>query len=176
MQLFGTLQDITERQEIITRLQNSDALYKQAQAMSHIGNWTWDRSTNEVIWSEETYRIYDVPYNENEKLSLEFARSFRHPDDRAYVAEMIDKVLSTGQRCEYQYRIVTETGKTKILNAITEPLTDSTGKAQKVIGTVQDITDKVLIERQVKANEEFIKKIADTAPSIIKTYNINKCK
>ena len=173
VQLFGTLQDITERQEIITRLQNSDALYKQAQAMSHIGNWTWDRSTNEVIWSEETYRIYDVPYNENEKLSLEFARSFRHPDDRAYVAEMIDKVLSTGQRCEYQYRIVTETGKTKILNAITEPLTDSTGKAQKVIGTVQDITDKVLIERQVKANEEFIKKIADTAPSIITTYNIN---
>lgn len=171
--LHGTLQDVTERERFITRLQNSEALYKHAQAMSHIGNWTWDLATGEVTWSDELFRIYDTPNLTNGKVDLASATAFRHPEDREFVASMVQQVLDTKKQHEYRYRIVTPQGKTKVLQGITEPILDTRGKVLKVIGTVQDVTEDVLISEQIKANEEFITKIADTAPSIITTYNIN---
>jgi PAS domain S-box-containing protein len=173
IELFGTLQDVTEKQEFINKLQDSEALYKQAQAMSHVGNWIWDPTTGEVTWSDELFSIYDVPFNEGARFDVEYATSFRHPEDDAYVSEMIQKVIDTRTQQVYRYRIISNKGEIKIMDAITEPILDANGKLQKVIGTIQDITEKVLIEQQANKDREFIEKIADTAPSIITTYNIN---
>jgi PAS domain S-box-containing protein len=170
---IGTAQDVTEKQNLIDRLQDSDARFKQAQAMSHIGSWTWDLATDEVIWTEELFRIYDADYVEGGKIDLAYATSFRHPEDKSYVASMIDKVIKGKTQHQYQYRIISSTGRTKILQGITEPIMDESGRIQKIIGTVQDVTDKVMAEQQIKTSREFINKIANTAPSIITTYNIN---
>src|SRR5690606_15860029 len=58
--MLGTLQDVTERQTLLEQLQESDKLYKQAQAISHVGNWTWDIVNNTISWSDELYRIFGL--------------------------------------------------------------------------------------------------------------------
>src|SRR6201982_636182 len=66
-EIFGTCQDITERkraeeelQVLSQDLQESKAWLEEAQRVAHIGYWVWDLETNQVIWSEETYRIFGL--------------------------------------------------------------------------------------------------------------------
>ena len=56
--LVGTAQDATERQALMQNLLQSELLYKQAQAIAHIGNWTYIFSDKKMAWSDELYRIY----------------------------------------------------------------------------------------------------------------------
>ncbi|MEJ7912725.1 MAG: PAS domain-containing protein, partial [Chitinophagaceae bacterium] len=57
--LVGTVQDVTERHGLLRQLLESEKLYKQAQALAHLGNWTLDFRTGEYILSDEMYRIYE---------------------------------------------------------------------------------------------------------------------
>ncbi|MEJ0057259.1 MAG: hypothetical protein WDN75_17355 [Bacteroidota bacterium] len=50
VKLVGTIMDVTERSKIIDQLRQSEQLHKQAQALTHIGNWSWDIDNNLVNW------------------------------------------------------------------------------------------------------------------------------
>ena len=55
---YDTSEEVTEKEELISRLLESKDLYKQAQSIAHVGNWAWDVKENKVTWSEELYRIF----------------------------------------------------------------------------------------------------------------------
>jgi len=170
--MFGTVQDITEKQELIERLQYSDALYKQAQTLSHIGNWTWDIDTNNVIWTDELHNIYELPKDDN-KITLESATSLHHPDDAKKMEKCLRAVLKTHDPCDYYYRIITTTGETKILYTRCEFIEGNGGKGNKIFATVQDVTEQKLAEKKLQEYKDFIEKITDVTPSVIAAYNIN---
>lgn len=170
--MTGTCQDITDMQLLIERLQESESIYKQAQAMSQMGSWTWDLKSDEVNWTEEMYAIYDLDKT-NTKVTWETIIQYRHNEDIQTAKEHLQELLDTGVSQNFNYRIITAKGKHKILHAIKELIRDNDGRAVKVIGTVQDITEQKIAERQLRESQEFIQKIADTAPSIIASYNVN---
>ena len=170
--MFGTVQDITEKQELIEQLQYSDALYKQAQTLSHIGNWTWELDTNNVIWTDELHNIYELP-KENNKITLEIATSLRHPDDVEKMERCLRHVLKAHDACDYYYRIITRTGTTKVLYTRCEFIEGPGGKGNKIFATVQDVTEQKLAEKKLQEYKDFIEKITDVTPSVIAAYNIN---
>lgn len=169
--MTGTCQDITERQTLIEKLQDSESLHKQAQTMTKMGSWTWDLKTDKVSWTDEMYAIYEI--EKDTPVSRKYMVSFQHPDDRHTVEEGLQALVETTIVQDFNYRIVTGKGNIKILHAIKELVRDENGLPVKVIGTTQDITEQKIAERQLRENREFIQKIADTAPSIIASYNIN---
>lgn len=169
--MVGTLQDVTERQNLIDRLKQNKELYKQAQALTHIGNWTWDVGTNAITWSDELYRIYGlVPQSE----TVHFERFIEmvHPDDRERVAGTVKKSLETGIGNEFYHRILLPDGTEKTLHAIGEVELDKNGRVIKMFGTGQDVTIQKNTERDLEEKQTFIRKIADITPSIITAYNI----
>lgn len=167
--LRGTLMDVTERHHIIERLQRSDDLYKQAQAMTHIGNYTYDLKTEKYNWTEELYRIYGL--NPLIELTLENINELHHFEDQERIADYMERLIATRQPQEIYYRIVMDDGSIKFLHAKGEVLTDDEGKAYKIFGTVQDVTIQKLFELRLEENQNFIQKVADAAPSIIHVYN-----
>ena len=65
LEYVGVVTDITERKradeerEALSRgLQESKARLEEAQSVAHVGYWDWDLETGEIIWSDETYRIF----------------------------------------------------------------------------------------------------------------------
>ncbi|MEJ7769563.1 MAG: PAS domain-containing protein [Chitinophagaceae bacterium] len=164
--LLGTAQDVTDRQQLIQRLQQSDDLYKQAQALTHIGNWTWDIALNKLTWSEELYRIFklDVPSG---GITFEKYFSYVHPEDKALVT------LHIKEPHDLYYRIVLHDGSIKTIHGKGEVLLDETGNTCKMLGTSQDVTEEKMVEKELRENRNFIQKIADAIPSIITSYNIN---
>jgi PAS domain S-box-containing protein len=166
----GTVMNVTERHHMIQKLQRSEALYKQAQAMSHIGNWSRDLVTDKMLWSDELYRIYGlVPGSELKRDQL---RAYSLPEDAEKISEHINRTLETLEPFDFNYRIKLADGTIKILHAKGEALAEN-GKAYKLIGTLQDITEQQHVEEELVENREFIKKIANTTPSLIASYNIN---
>lgn len=164
--LVGTAQDVTERQQLIERLQQSDGLYKQAQALTHIGNWVWDLASNRLTWSDELYRIFGLDV-QSEDISLERYLSLVHPADKELINQYVHKPH------DLYYRIVLPNGNVKILHGKAEVILTKDGNPYKMIGTSQDVTEEKMIEKQLRDNQNFIQKIADAAPSIIASYNIN---
>jgi PAS domain S-box-containing protein len=172
MKVVGTLQDVTEKQLMLEQLQKSDELYKQAQAMSHIGNWEWDIRNDKINWSDELYRIYGVDKTQGE-INFERYSSLLHPEDKHKMQETIQNCIAHHQSYEIYHRIILDSGDTRWVYGKGDIIVDDKGEAIKLYGTAQDVTKQKLIEKQLNDNREFIQKIADTSPSLIASYNVN---
>jgi PAS domain S-box-containing protein len=164
--------DVTEKQNIVRRLQKSEGLYKQAQALSHIGNWTWDIATNKVVWSEELYRIFGLT-DFTEEITFEKYLSYIHPQDKEMLLGYLQNSLKAGEAYNFYHRILLPDGTLKYIQSRGEVLIGADGKPTQLIGTGQDVTRQQLTERELRSSQEFIQKIADTTPSLIASYNIN---
>ena len=170
--MLGTLQDVTDRQNLIDQLQQSEELYKQAQALSHIGNWTWLIKQDKILWSDELFRIYGLE-PQSEVLTFERFAAFIHPDDKEVLFNAIQNALTSKQSYQLQHRIVLSSGEVRNLDAKGRVLLDERGQPVKMVGTAQDITQQTEIEREVRESQRFIQKIADATPALIASYNVN---
>ncbi len=144
-----------KEQKILNDLQESQKLYQQAQEMAHIGNWYWNIDTDQVIWSDEMFRIYDT-----EKVDGSMSRKdylgFRHPDDNELIEAHIATLKETHEPQEYYFRIVTKKGVTKNLYAHAEAKLDADGKVVQLYGTMQDVTKEKNYENELhEKNEEL---------------------
>jgi len=150
----GTVSDITEKQQLIEQLRDSDRLFRQAQAMSQIGSWAIDIASGEFIWSEELYNIYEMPFGA--ELQRETLDLMIHPADRERMVKRREKIFSTFETDEAIYRIVLESGKEKILLTTAE-LLQKDGKPYKLVGTVQDITERQQLLEGLQQSDELFK-------------------
>ena len=169
--VIGTEQDITEHKQLISKLEKSEWLNKQAQAIARLGNWSFDVQTRNTIWSDELYRIYEVP--PGEKISFEMFVSFIHPDDKEDVLDYYQKCLANKTPYNKIHRIVLRDGTVKIVHRKGQLRLDAEGNVVEVFGTTQDITEQQAHENELREKQNFIQKIADATPSIIASYNIN---
>jgi len=171
IKMVGTCQDVTERQNLIERLQHSDFLYKQAQALSHIGNWTWNIATGKVTWTEELYRIFGFQ-DFDEEITFDRYLAHIHAEDRDLLLSKLQNSLKTNEPYDFYHRLVLDNGTEKIVQSRGEVLLDRNGQPYQMVGTAQDVTKQQLAEQQLWANREFIQKITNTTPSIICSYSI----
>jgi len=173
----GTVMDISERHNLLQKLQESETLYKQAQALVHLGNWTLDLKSKLFVWSDEMYNIYEI--EKNKKIWYEDWLSFIHPDDKEQVHNYLWKCISEKKPYEENYRIVINTPqpdgqeKIKTIQKKAELILDENGIPIKMTGTTQDVTQQKEYEHKLKQNQNFIQKITDATPSIIASYNVN---
>jgi len=162
----GVVGDMTERKRadeerlaLARKLEESNARLEEAQRIAHVGHWEWDLETNEVVWSDETYRIFGLKPQER-AMNLAAVREMVHPDDRDSLYGGVDVDLSAGAYPVAEFRIVRPSGEVRTLHAITSklwsaPPVDSNGetseRARKLFGTVQDITENKRVEEERQA-------------------------
>ncbi len=153
VKMRGTVMDVTDRYQLISRLQESEELYKQAQALTHIGNWAWNIQDNTVSWSDEMYRIYGLE-PQSEQITLERFSSFIHPDDKDRRMQEIADALRTHQMSEYHMRIINPDGLVKTLRGRGELVLDANNAPYRMLGTCQDITVEYKLHQELRRREE----------------------
>jgi len=152
--LKATIMDVTDKHHMVRKLQRSEELYKQAQALNKLGNWSWNLNSDRIQWSDELFRIFGLA-PQSERMTFERYLSFVHPEDRLSRQELIaDQVRNPGHR-EYYFRINSADGIEKILYGQSEILLNDEGAPFKMIGTAQDVTaqktlEKTLYERTIQ--------------------------
>ncbi|HEY1055153.1 MAG TPA: PAS domain-containing protein, partial [Emticicia sp.] len=138
LKMRGTVMDVTERNTMLKQLEHTIELHKQAQALTHIGNWTWNIPKNTIDWSDEMYRIYGLE-PQSEEIHFERFLSLVHPEDRGRRVEEIQRALATHIAEDYVMRIVWDDGTIRVLQGRGELILDEFNKPHKLSGTCQDV-------------------------------------
>jgi PAS domain S-box-containing protein len=152
--------DITESQRAEDALRQSEADLAEAQRVARIGNWTFELANDDVRWSRELYRIFDVP-ERRDRGPYRFFLSRVHPDDRARVRRANANARKHGRPFDIEYRIRTRSGAIKAIREVGYARTDATGKVVGLFGTAQDVSDVKLAAEHLRASEEDLRAVFD---------------
>ncbi len=169
--VIGIEQDVTEKQVLIARLQESEQLYKQAQSLTHMGNWMWDFETNKTTWSDELFAIYEMP--KGEPLTQEEWNTYLDPLEKENLFSVLKESIEEHKPLDVIHKLLLPNGKIKVVHRKGQIIYNADGRGIKMIGTTQDITEQNKTSAELKESQTFIQKITDATPSIIASYNIN---
>jgi two-component system sensor histidine kinase UhpB len=125
-------------------MQSRSNLHK-AQRIGHLGSWEWDVTNGTLTWSDELFHIFGVEKKDFE-LSHQGIEAMIHPDDRANNAEKVKQMLSGADSWSYGFRIVRPDGEIRHIHQTVEITCGCDGTAEKIFGTMQDVTERKRIE------------------------------
>jgi two-component system sporulation sensor kinase A len=154
VKIIGALQDITSEKIIENRLKELGENLNLGQKVAGLGSWKYDAVKNEIFWSDEIYRIYDLKPEEFGGTVIELM-DFTHPADRHVLVELTQKRLAH-QKFDLQYRIQLRDKTIKYVRLVGEPLPNKDGLNTDLVGTIQDITEIKKLENEII----FIKKVS----------------
>ena len=157
--------DVDDIKRAEESLRESEADLAEAQAIAHVGSWSWEIGTDEVHWSDELYRIY----------GLEPGTTLAHHDflarlpaeDVQRVKAIVESALETGESFEYQHDIIRPDGTVRTLQARGRVLVDEEGRPYRMSGTGQDVTDGVRVERELRRSGESYRMLAENVNEMI---------
>lgn len=167
-----TFQDVTTRKTTENQLIRSQNSLEQAQSIANIGSWEWDLQHEEIYWTDEVYRILDLE-----------PQLFR-PDYNAFLAFVpreervkIDKAIQDFKaqlkgELNIEHRVLKSDGEAKIVNLRAKLFNDEQGNPIKIIGSIQDITEKKLAEEEIRSLNAELEQRVEQRTSELHTSNI----
>ncbi len=154
---FGISSDISERKRAEAELKKSNTLLSIAGRMAKVGGWVLDTNKNELNWTEETFRIHEVPLDY--KPQLEEALNFYHPEDRPKLETAIQKTIRDGAPFDMEVRFITAKSNHIWTHIICLPVIEN-GTIVQLLGTLQDITEQKKLYEEITERKELLNKIA----------------
>ncbi|MFW2356881.1 ATP-binding protein [Hydrogenophaga sp.] len=154
-----TMQDITQRKRSEAVLQQSEARLKEAQRLARLGSWKREIATNELGWSDEIFRIFEVDTALSPTFKMFITRV--HPDDRTLVINAYERSVDARETYDLVHRLLMPDGRIKHVRV--SGFTEFDGDvALRSVGTVQDITEMHAAEEALqRLNEELEQRVVE---------------
>ncbi|MHC1785047.1 MAG: PAS domain S-box protein [Anaerolineaceae bacterium] len=160
-----SIEDITERILVEKDLRISDERFRMAQAIGHIGNWEYNLQTTEFWGSDEAKRLYGFDPNQENFSTEEVEKCIL---DRERVHQALVDLIELGKPYNLEFKIIPrDSSKSKVITSIAELQKDENGNPVKVLGVVQDITDRKRVEEKLLQSEERFRRLAENARDVI---------
>ncbi|MES9956806.1 MAG: bacteriohemerythrin [Sedimenticola sp.] len=151
-------------------LRISNERLEEAQRLGNIGNWEFNLKDDDLYWSNQIYRIFGI---DQEKFGASYDAFLDaiHPDDREKVDEAYGYSVETGLPYDIVHRIIRkDDGEVRYVHEISNEIRDDQGEAVRSIGTVQDVTDRVLAEQaQMEHEQKLLSSLRQTVQAIALT-------
>ena len=147
--------DLSERKRAESALRRSEAFLAEGQHLGQIGSFSWRVATDEITWSAELYRIYQLEIGV--PVTLELIHSRVHPEDVSLIEKMkmVDQAREGGHDFEWQYRLLMPDHSIKYMHAVAHATRDQDGQLE-YIASVQDVTARRMAEEaRDKARSEL---------------------
>jgi PAS domain S-box-containing protein len=153
MALAALVEERTQGEQVLRQREEE---LKEAQRLAKVGSWQWDPDTDAVAWSEELYRIASLdpslpPVNYKEHAKLYTAESWQR------LRCAVEEALRTGTPYELDLQMVPFDGTTRWVVARGEAQRDTAGRVVRLLGTIQDITERTLAQEKLRKSEEWFR-------------------
>jgi len=140
----GTVRDLYET------LSTREAYLAEAQRLSRTGSFGWNTQTGELVWSDETFRIFEYPPAVTPSVELVLKRT--HPEDVALVQGLVDRVSHGGSEWDLEHRLLMPDGSVKYIRAVAHVVADPAG-ARRFVGAVTDLTASKRAEEALRQSQ-----------------------
>ncbi len=138
-----------ELEEKTTDLQKEKQKLALAHKIAKIGSWEWDLITGKASWSDELFELHGIEPAKG-AFSFRDVLSHIHPDDRNSVWDVITKSMQVLKPVSFYYRVIRNDGEIRTFYSIGEVIVNEEGKPVKVVGTRQDVTERMQEEEMQK--------------------------
>lgn len=154
------------------RTDSEGDLPAEAEALGHLGAWSWQTGTAQMEWSDEVYRIVGVTPR---AFAPTFERlvTFFHPDDAFRVEQQMWATASGGAPYLVEHRVVRPSGETRYVRAIGQRCPSVDGSSVCIAGIVQDITEEHELRRALAESEELHRILAENAYDVVWTMELD---
>ncbi len=160
-----------QRRQAEQALKESEGQLRDAQQIAHTGSWNWNIKTEDLKWSDETFRIYGFK-------PQEFVPTFKifkevvHPDDLKFVQGEINAALQNKRRYNVDFRFIRPDKKIGWIHCEGRVTRDGKGNPLNFFGTQIDITERKKAEESLRESERKYKDMIELAPDGIVTTDL----
>jgi diguanylate cyclase (GGDEF)-like protein/PAS domain S-box-containing protein len=166
----GVVSDISRRRtmerrlhEARTRLIEREKLLNTVGRLSRTGGWQIDLADNSLSWTDQTFAIHDLPVGDPPSPET-FLSNFA-AEDRKTLTVALQRARDQGESFDILLQLITA-GKRKIqVRCLGEALVDG-GKVIKLVGAIQDVTERHQVEQELRASELRFRSLLETVPEI----------
>jgi C4-dicarboxylate-specific signal transduction histidine kinase len=140
--------EVAQRLRAEAALRRSEAYLAEAQRLMHTGSFGWKVSTGQLLWSEESFRIFQ--YDRSTTPTVELISQRVHPEDAALVKETIERASKEGRNFDFEHRLVMPDGSIKHVHIVAHAERDDTGEVE-FVGAVMDVSGRKQAEEALEA-------------------------
>lgn len=146
--------EVLQRQRAEEALLRSEAYLAEAQRVSHTGSFGWSVSSGHIVWSDETFRIFE--YDPANKPAVQVIVQRTHPEDKAFVEEMLDQAAGNRKSFDFEHRLLMPDGSLKYVRVVGHPSTNYESGNLEFVGAVTDITESKRVEESLRRSEGYL--------------------
>ncbi len=143
------------------KLQRSEAYLEEAQRLSHTGSFGWRPATGEILWSDETFRIFQFDRATIPTVELILQRI--HPEDAGLVQQITERASRDGKDFDYECRLAMPDGSIKNVQVVAHVVRAASGRnGIEFVGALTDITERKHAEealRQAQADLAHVSRV-----------------
>ncbi|EMR02308.1 PAS domain-containing sensor histidine kinase [Cesiribacter andamanensis] len=154
VRVWGTLQDISEQVAAQEKINASEALMREAEAIGRFGSYVVELQTGSIRFSDGMYQILGHP-PQSFVPSMAFIDSLSHPDDIEPVRQILEAAAQNKQPYEYERRIYQPDGQLRYMHSQGKVILDAEGNALQLLGIVRDITEQKKIQQELIEAEKL---------------------
>jgi len=151
-EMFGAVQDITDRKRAEQRLQQTQLYLREGQRLAHMGSWAFNDSGH--YWAEELYQIFGLN-PKNGAPTIEQYLALIHPQDRASVSETIQIMYQQHCGCDITKRIVRPDGQMRYVRCVANPVVER-GVFKGFLGTAIDVTEQEILTQELRRERAYL--------------------
>ena len=137
--------DVTASRAADERVRHSQARMAEAERIAHFGSFEWDVVADDVQWSEELSRIFDLPHREHGRKVSDYLDQV-HPEDRDHVEAQLGAAVQYGRSFATEERILRPDGSIRRIETVGRVVTDDGGRVVRVVGVCHDVTERKIAE------------------------------
>jgi PAS domain S-box-containing protein len=164
--VFAFVEDITERKRSEEALRESEERFRLAAQAAKMYAYEWDVPTDKVVRSEEYAKVLGYSYQERE-LTREQILATIHPDDRALFIGSVDQLTPQNSTSQISYRVLHPDGPVVWLEKSARGFFDERGKLLRMIGMVENITERKRAEQAQRESEDKLRLLLDSTAEAI---------
>ncbi len=145
--------DITDLQTQKDSLARHEQQLTQAESIGRMGHWRWVIGENNILWSNEIFRIFGVS-KEDFKPTLESMNALVHRRDQGRVNQAFQRAIIEQNDYDMEFRVQRPDGQIRYIRCEGRCELDAQDDAIALYGIMQDMTERTLYERDLKDAKE----------------------
>ncbi|MFG6441734.1 PAS domain S-box protein [Roseateles sp. LKC17W] len=165
----GIAEDVTDRLSAERELRESKALLDRTGRVAGVGGWSLDLQTHELLWSDQTCRIHDLP--PGHRPTLDEAVGYYQPEARAIIEAAVQRGILQGEPWSLELPLLTATGR-EIWVLAQGQVDWQDGVPVRLVGAFQDVTAHHRASLELEHNRQRLRVLYESTPALMHSVDV----